>query len=365
MNETMTVGELYEAVNSGRIVSDIELQREIVYNDDKQRLVIDSLALGVPLPAFYLWERENGTREVLDGKQRIHAICRWRENDLLYKSLLYKQTPKELQDAINGTVLSVIVCSGDDALKREIFNRINTLGVPLSPYEVLNGLYHGEYLRGLTAYVSQDKYAVRVLGGNSRGKNQMRVLKWLLVMGGAKPSAEAIHEYVKARRDDSFQDDQIAMSKPLRFVGEVFTDYGLADIFISLALKYQKDMAIWKSHKTDINRQIARFKKSDAWKLLPNKPQEIEDIVQAVVGDISVDPRRLFTEDQKQELLRMAEDAGDADGGRYRCAICGQLFYPDELTCDHVIPWSKGGRTEVSNGQLLCTPCNSKKGNRR
>lgn len=363
MNDTMTVGELYEAVNSGSIISDIELQREIVYNDDKQRLVIDSLAHGIPLPAFYLWEREDGTREVLDGKQRIHAIVRWRENDLQYDNMLYKQTPRELQTAINSTALSVIVCKGADDLKRLIFNRINTLGVPLSQYEVLNGLYHGEYLRGLTAYVSQDKYALRVLGPNGRGKNQIRILKWILMAGSVKPITDSIHSYVSAHRDESFEQDQLLVSKYVRFVGEVFTDFSLADTFMMLAMKYHKDMSIWKDKRVEINRQIAAYKKSDAWKLLPNKAKEIEDIVQAVVGGISVDPRRLFSAEQKQELLRLAEESGERDGERYACAHCGDFFLPDELTCDHIKAWSKGGRTEVSNGQLLCRACNSRKNN--
>ena len=359
MNEKMTVGELYDAVNSGAIISDIELQREIVYNDDKQRLVIDSLAHGVPLPAFYLWARKDGTREVLDGKQRIPAILH--QIRARADNMLYKQTAKDLQTAINDTELSVIVCTGTDSLKREIFNRINTLGVALSPFEVLNGLYHGEYLRGLTAYVSQDKYALRVLGSNSRGKNQMHVLKWILMAGSVKPTPEAIHSYVSAHQEESFEQDQLMVGKYLRIVGEVFTDYSLADTYFLLALKYPKDLNIWKENKTAINRQIATFKKSDAWKLLPNKAKEVEDIIQAVVGGVSVDPQRLFSVEQKQELLRLAEEAGEREGEHYACAICGDMFLPDELTCDHVKPWSKGGRTEVSNAQLLCRACNSKK----
>lgn len=70
----MTVKELYEKVVNGIIISDIELQRAIVYDAEKQALVIDSIYRGIPLPAFYLWEREDGVLEVLDGKQRIEAI---------------------------------------------------------------------------------------------------------------------------------------------------------------------------------------------------------------------------------------------------------------------------------------------------
>ena len=71
----MTVKELYEKVENGDIISDIELQRAIVYDDEKQSLVIDSLDHDIPLPAFYLWDnKETGKLEVLDGKQRIEAI---------------------------------------------------------------------------------------------------------------------------------------------------------------------------------------------------------------------------------------------------------------------------------------------------
>ena len=70
----MTVKELYEKVVNGIIISDIELQRAIVYDADKQALVIDSIYNGIPLPAFYLWQREDGKLEVNNlyiGKYKI------------------------------------------------------------------------------------------------------------------------------------------------------------------------------------------------------------------------------------------------------------------------------------------------------
>ena len=136
----MTVLELYEQVRDGKIISDISLQREIVYNLEKQQLVIDSIVNGIPLPAFYLWKNENGILEVLDGKQRIYAITRFKENDIEYQGRVWKQTEPEVQDIINRCELPIIICQGSEELKREIFKLINTLGVPLSKYEVLNGL---------------------------------------------------------------------------------------------------------------------------------------------------------------------------------------------------------------------------------
>ena len=45
----------------------------------------------------------------------------------------------------------------------------------------------------------------------------------------------------------------------------------------------------------------------------------------------------------------------------FKCCICGASPAKDpsvELHIDHVIPWSKGGETEINNLQTLCSKCN-------
>jgi hypothetical protein len=46
-----------------------------------------------------------------------------------------------------------------------------------------------------------------------------------------------------------------------------------------------------------------------------------------------------------------------------RCASCGQSFEIEDLDADHIIPWHEGGRTDTSNGQMLCHSCHKKKHN--
>ena len=261
-------------------------------------------------------------------------------------------------DKINNTEIKDIICSGDETLKREIFSRINTLGVPLSEYEVLNGLFNGEYLRGLSSYCENDRSAKKILGKSARGAAKLNCLKLLGVLKGFS-GKDGIFEYVKQHQDDSFVQDQRDIKKYIDFVADVFDTYNLLPIYFNLAKKYIRDITIWKSNKREINRKIQDFVKSDDYKIIGNKAKEIEDIIQAVVNNISVDPKRLFTADDKKKILEDRQE----QNGKYQCAMCRQWFYPDELQVDHITPWSKGGRTVLSNAEILCGPCNRKKSN--
>ncbi len=49
---------------------------------------------------------------------------------------------------------------------------------------------------------------------------------------------------------------------------------------------------------------------------------------------------------------------------RHRCQYCGQRFPSAELTYDHVVPRSQGGRTTWENIVMACVDCNRRKANR-
>lgn len=49
---------------------------------------------------------------------------------------------------------------------------------------------------------------------------------------------------------------------------------------------------------------------------------------------------------------------------RYTCQYCGRQPGPEELTIDHVLPKSRGGRSSWENCLLACVECNAKKANR-
>jgi len=49
---------------------------------------------------------------------------------------------------------------------------------------------------------------------------------------------------------------------------------------------------------------------------------------------------------------------------RYNCQYCGSQFNTEELTYDHILPKSRGGKTEWENIVTCCVNCNRKKGGR-
>ena len=70
----------------------------------------------------------------------------------------------------------------------------------------------------------------------------------------------------------------------------------------------------------------------------------------------SKNQRKLMTKELRRKV--MIRD-------NYTCQICGK-YMPDEvgLQIDHIVPVAKGGKTVLSNLQVLCSKCNGRKSNK-
>ena len=49
-------------------------QRSEVINLSKASAIIESILLGIPLPAIFIYKKTNGISEVIDGQQRLLTI---------------------------------------------------------------------------------------------------------------------------------------------------------------------------------------------------------------------------------------------------------------------------------------------------
>lgn len=111
---------------------------------------------------------------------------------------------------------------------------------------------------------------------------------------------------------------------------------GMSDFVLIIVLAGLAYLAvnalIHRVHPDPITRPVAR--RADGW-----RP--------------GLDPRRTATAAQRRAVYR-----------RYghNCNYCGTHVSQVEMHMDHIIPWSQGGRTCVSNLQPLCEPCNLSKG---
>lgn len=76
--------------------------------------------------------------------------------------------------------------------------------------------------------------------------------------------------------------------------------------------------------------------------------------------EINKDPQHIAREKLRARKLRQSQwwknliAAGE-------CYYCKQKFKPDELTLDHIVPLSRGGKSTKGNVVPCCKTCNNQK----
>lgn len=148
-----TLREIVGQINDDDIDLSPDFQREYVWKERQRTRLIESILLGIPLPAFYFNQSESGSYQVVDGVQRLSTISlfmgdghRLARSDLEYLTDLHDLTFSELDQALarrfrsTQIVVHVIEPQTPDEVKYDIFNRVNTLGSPLSAQEIRHAM---------------------------------------------------------------------------------------------------------------------------------------------------------------------------------------------------------------------------------
>ena len=66
-----TVNETVKRIGQGRYILNPDFQRDFVWTREQQSKLIESCIMRIPLPVFYVAERDDGKIVVVDGLQRF------------------------------------------------------------------------------------------------------------------------------------------------------------------------------------------------------------------------------------------------------------------------------------------------------
>ncbi len=216
------VDGLVKRIGDGSIVIP-KFQRGYVWSIKQASRFIESLLLGLPVPGIFL-SREKDTQKllVIDGQQRLRTLHYFYEGvfaptdkgfslqkvqkgfaGATYKTLS-DEDRRRLDDSIlHATIVHQEVPTEDDSSIYQIFERLNTGGVRLSPQEIRTCIYHGE-LADLLGKLN-DVPSWRAIYGpiSRRMRDQEMILRFVaLYFGGQYQQfmAEFVNKYMGSNR---------------------------------------------------------------------------------------------------------------------------------------------------------------------
>jgi hypothetical protein len=128
-----------------------DFQRPSVWTAQQRSRLIESILLGIPLPAFYFSQDGAGLLQVVDGVQRLTSIVDFASGKFPLESLEYLATldgkcfgdldaPLRRRFHQTQIFVNVIEPGTPVEVKFNIFKRINTTAEPLTPQEIRHAL---------------------------------------------------------------------------------------------------------------------------------------------------------------------------------------------------------------------------------
>ena len=321
-------------------------QREFVYKDKQRNSVIETVNKGFPLNTMYWVDNEDGTYEILDGQQRSISICQYVNGDFSLNYKFFHNLNEDEQNLILDYKLMVFICTGSHTDKLDWFRVINIAGEKLSVQELRNITYIGKWLSDAKMHFSKTNCVASNLakkyikGSPIRQEFLQTALDWI--------SEGNIEDYMsKHQRDNDAAALWIYFQSVINWVKIYFPNYRSEMKGLPWGRLYNE----FKDEELDkeaIEKTITRLMKDED---VTKKAGIYQYILLNEEKYLSI---RAFNQVQKREVY-------ETQGGT--CAECDGAFDIEKMEADHIIPWSKGGKTNKDNCQMLCVKCNRKKSN--
>jgi hypothetical protein len=192
----MSIGEIVSMYDNREITIDPEFQRLFRWDIGQKSKLIESLLLGIPLPSIFVFEKENGSWELIDGLQRVSTILEFMgklrspgaeleppsvleatkylpslHNAVWERSDRISDVPPDAQNEIEKSHqlsirrarigVEILKRPSDDQTKFDLFQRLNAGGTQANAQELRNCIMlmvNGEYYRAVKAAAEQQPF---------------------------------------------------------------------------------------------------------------------------------------------------------------------------------------------------------------
>lgn len=175
--DSYSISDLIRMVEDKDIEIAPRFQRHFVWDKTRQSRLIESIFLGLPLPAIYLSEYDDGRMTIVDGLQRISTIRDFMRNKLRLCNMEYfdfcnGKTFSELnlpELQLRRFYRTQITCFKIDyrspsQLKYDLFRRLNTGGKALNDQEIRNCLSRENVQNALFEMISSKEFKSATCG---------------------------------------------------------------------------------------------------------------------------------------------------------------------------------------------------------
>lgn len=319
-------------------------QREFIYKDKQREAVIDTVSKNFPLNVMYWAVRPDGGLEVIDGQQRTISICQYVKGDFAFNMLYFHNLPADRQEEILNYKLMVYFCEGTDSEKLEWFKTINIAGEELTEQELRNAVYHGSWVYDAKRYFSKTgcpAYGLAgdyLLGSAIRQDYLEKALWWM--SKGNIDIYMANHQH-----DPNASELWLYFQNVINWVKVTFPVYRKEMKGIEWGYLFNEfGKKAFDAKK--LEKEIAALMQDDD---VTNKKGIYAYVLDGKEKHLNI---RAFTPTQKRKMYEEQKGV---------CPYCKKHFELSEMEADHITPWHEGGKTELSNGQMLCKDCNRRK----
>lgn len=239
-----TISWFWDLRNRGLLNLDPPFQRRSVWNQAYREHFVDTVLLGYPAPAVFLFEEISqegaATYNVVDGKQRLTAVFDFASGAYPVgdtaefsqaRGMYFTQLDPELKTRFWSYVFLVeYLQTADEPVLSSIFNRINKNIAKLTPQELRHARFDGEFItssESLTEWMASrlPKDFPRII---AQSRKQMKDVEFtaqllLLLEEGPKGFSQSELDDAFSRRDDSWERRQEIEDRFRRVIDSIAT----------------------------------------------------------------------------------------------------------------------------------------------